>query len=100
MAPSVLPALDVRRHLERARTTRLILAREIALQRQLGATIKGIGDRAARHFMGGVDVETLDFRRSLSAVLRPSIRATAVEFSKHVTKSVTVGHEVKLFEDL
>lgn len=98
---TTLPRLDPRRHMARAHAVRLVLTREIALERQLARVIAAVGRKAADLFARAGSSARLDFRPPIARVLTPSITATARAFGGQVAaKSVAFGHEVKLFEDL
>jgi len=105
---SALPALDARRHIERARLSRLILSREIALAKMLAKTIAYLGRKAADQFRHvGKMVGPLGFSNGIAHVLRPSIRNTVLTFADQVVrKSLDFGGkshnalETKLFETL
>lgn len=97
-----IPHLAVRRHYARVATLRLMQSREIALERQLAATIAHVGRQAAGHYWAARDAAApLPIEQRISRVLLPSLRETARAFgSLVVEKSTAMGLERKAFEDL
>ena len=102
---STLPALDIRKHRERALHTRLMVAHETALEHHLKRVIVDLGRSAARmhrdHGKEGLAQVMAQAPGRIRQVLRPSLLTTATEFAHRLQqKSAGIVLETKAFETL
>lgn len=102
---STLPALDARKHRERALHTRLMVAHETALEHHLKRVIVDLGHSAARmhrdHGKEGLAQVMAQAPGRIRQVLRPSLLTTATEFAHRLQqKSAGIVLETKAFETL
>ncbi len=99
-----LPALDARKHRERALHTRLMVAHETALEHHLKRVIVDLGHSAARmhrdHGKEGLAQVMGQAPSRIRQVLRPSLLTTALEFAHRLQQKSTPNYAQNLHGSL
>lgn len=101
---SAIPALDARKHRERALHTRLMVAHETALEHHLKRAIGEIGHAGARmyrdHGKEGLGQALAQGKPRLRQILRPSLLQTMHDFAQRLQQKSAGAIETKAFETL
>jgi DNA-directed RNA polymerase specialized sigma24 family protein len=94
-----IPRSAVRAHYQRVASLRLLMSRELALERQLAGTIVRLGRRAASAYATDSAILVSYLATPLTRVLRPSLRETARAFGALIgEKGIAYGLERKAFD--